>query len=210
MDSSIKMDGKLCSIFAKKLQLSETTLQNIYIDALKEFLNLNLTETVSTNGTSRQKYCMYKYVSGENSGKLCGLLTKNSSVEATCELEGKNYCKSHFKSVFEKKKKSESLKLTGINKPFVIEEKLETENMGDFEVLKDTMLIIDRSKNCCSGKLIKGQPTHNITVEDESLLKSKNVEFYKCKVEKEDHSTSELSSLSDEPVEKIDLESLVR
>lgn len=186
------MDNALASLLASKLKISELQLKTSYLEALCEYTKKQ--NTVD----ERQNHCSYKFISGENSGKICGLLAKNSSVEASSEIDGKYYCKAHFKTISEKNKKSQTLKLTGIKKPVVLTEKFETERMGDFEVLKGTMLIVDRSKNCCSGKIVDGQPNNTITKSDEVILVTKKIPYYKCEIEDEE--------VDIEKSEKIDLD----
>lgn len=170
------MDDRLVSLFSKKLKISDSQLKTIYLEALREY-------TSSGNTLERTNYCFYKFVSGENSGKICGLLAKNKFVEAACEINGQYYCKSHYKTISERNRKSQTMKLTGIKKPFQIsEDKIETERMGDYEVIKDTMLIIDRSKNCCLGKLVEGNTTKAITSTDEDFLNEKKIPYYRCNV----------------------------
>lgn len=194
------MDEKLISIFSSKLKISENKLKTLYNESLTEYLSIPISE----KNESKRTYCMYKFVSGENSGKTCGLLPKNSSVEVSSEIDGFFYCKSHFKTISERNKKTEKLKLVGIKNPFQTSiEKLETEKMGDFEVIKGTMLLIDRSKNCCSGKIVEGSATSNINKNDESFLVEKKIPYYKCVVENDEDTTSDI-----ENSEEVDLNSL--
>lgn len=172
------MDDRLVYLFAKKLKLTEQEIKTSYKEALTEYI-IDKDEQV-------RKPCSYKFLSGENSGKLCGLLPKNILVDASCEIDGKYYCKSHYKTISERQRKSQGLRLTGVQKPVQLNEKLETERMGDFEVLKGTMLIIDRTKNCCSGKYVQEQPTTTINKKDEVVLSEKNIPYYKCVVKDEE------------------------
>lgn len=194
------MDQQLISIISKKLKISEDTFKKAYNDGFKEYLDML---QAPEECPSRKNYCCHNFVTGENSGKICGLLPKNLGVEASHELDGKHYCKAHLTSMLKKKQRGQTLRLNGLHKPVIIEDKLETEQLGDFEVLKDTMLIIDRSKNCCSGKLVEGHPTNVINSREEEFLKSKNVDHYRCQVESAD------KDIISTPVEKIDLESLL-
>jgi hypothetical protein len=179
------MDDCLLALLAKRLSISETQLKTSYSEALKEY-----STTKEYSISSKKNHCMYRFVAGENSGKICGLLPKNSNVEATLELEGKFYCRPHFRTITEKTRKSQTLKLVGLKNPVhLVDEKFETERMGDYEVLKDTMLIVDRTKNCCSGKLVDNQPTTTITRQDEIILNEKKIPYYRCTVEEEEDVT---------------------
>jgi hypothetical protein len=91
------MDDRLIQILAKKLKISDSDLKSSYVNSLKEYI-----DTVEKKD-ARTHHCVYKFVSGENSGKVCGLLPKHLSIEASCEIDEAYYCKAHYKTISEKR-----------------------------------------------------------------------------------------------------------
>lgn len=178
------MDAHLSRIFAKKLSISEEKVASAYHDALSEFVSHSSSKPdVKTKKNSGNK-CMYKFALGKNSGNLC-------EKESKYELDEKFYCTTHYRSVKEKKDRSTKLKLKDTSvaqKTYEVKtsplQKYETEKHNEHLVLKGTLLIVDKDKNCCLGKYTsdENEMTDKITRDEQETLEKLNIPYYPCTV----------------------------
>lgn len=157
------MDDNMIELFASKLNINPIQLKKCYEETIEELSNIQL--------------CSYKFSSGKNKGLLCGSMNKKSVIKNT--LDNKYYCKTHNTSIEKKELKKSVVKIVNNKIPTILHniDKIETEKMGDLDVIKGTLLIVDKSKNCCIGKLIDNHPNEELTEDDQNYLKELNIEF---------------------------------
>lgn len=176
------MDSQLEKYFAQKLCISQEKVKHAYREALKEYAK-ETTDNEAVETIEKKLSCVYKFSLGKNNGKNC-------NKDAKYEFEEKSYCAAHYKTVKEKKTRSNSLKLkdnTVSQKKIEVktsssQHNYETEKHNEHLVLKGTLLIVDKDHNCCLGKYEKDELTDKITREDQSKLEELKIPYHHCTV----------------------------
>jgi hypothetical protein len=171
------MDPKLIEALAKKLNIDSKEIEIAYNETVKSL-------------EPETKICAYKYVGGPNKGKVCGTLNPKL---VTVENNGKWYCKPHNNTINKKIATKSIVKIKNNDSNFVLNTledvnkseqtpKIETYKIGDYVAIKNTLLLVDLGINCCVGKFVDNNPSTVIDAEDVKLLKSLNVDYYRCDV----------------------------
>lgn len=168
------MDPKFREIFEKHLNISKTKFATALEKAKLEF------EELTNKSTTREHHCSYVLKTGINKDKECGLLPDNLNKEAKFNLNGKWYCKSHYVRLSDIAQNSAKLKLKDIPKTVNVEQKIKTIKQGAFDVIEDTLLIVDKNTNSVSGALRKEQPTAKITVDEKKFLEKREIPHQNC------------------------------
>jgi hypothetical protein len=169
------MDPNLLKLFATKLNLSETIVQQCYEDALKEISIVPI------------RTCSYKMRGGKNKGLLCSAIPENIKRQVVInENDGKPYCKQHNKTINDNVQTKKIVTIKNNDSNFILNtiessiptsEKIETEKLGDFDAIKGTTLLINKSSNKCVGKYVNCNPVTTLDQEDLQILEEKGIEY---------------------------------